>query len=422
MVCFLRHTSRKLVVRKLKILLLLLLTIITILVTTRKNNLSKLSYLEEKTKEKVESTLKEKQPKYLIDPAEREDFSCQTANNKTIIVMVLSHYKNYQQRDLIRKTWASNKSHFLHSANEIEFENNWKVFFVLGKPDDIENKQSRITKESISYNDLIQIDLVENYDNLIFKVGAMLDWFNDVCGRAAWMVKADDDIIFNPFVFQHVFPPTFVEKSSDVALMIGTTIGILGPRQHVLRKGRWGVGNGFKPKNYPPYAQGNLYILTRRAVTRTCIAYFPRQIPDLLIEDAYLTGVLREELGIHLLDFSEFYIAHKKGFILNKYGFHTDLTKFVTRQNEEDKVQMPLTSEWRLQEFRRMTKDGSSYLQEALDIPLLHKRLDYFINTASSSDKYSYTQNKFNEEGVLWHGTKITNDRCFVIKTPWTRK
>jgi len=263
---------------------------------------------------------------------------------------------------------------------------------------------------------------VENYHNLIFKVGAMLVWFNEVCGKAAWMVKADDDIIFNPFVFQHVFPPTFVEKSSDVALMSGTTIGILGPRQHVLRKGRWGVGYGFKPKIYPPYAQGNLYILTRMAVTRTSIAYFPRQIPDLLIEDAYLTGVLREELGIHLLDFSEFYIAHDKGFTLNKYGVHTDLTKFVTRQNEADKVEIPLTSEWRLQEFRRMTKDGSSYLQEALDIPLLHKRLDYFINTASSSDKYSYTQNKFNEEGVLWHGTKITNDRCFVIKTPWTRK
>ena len=341
---------------------------------------------------------------------------------------MLSHFKNYEQRDLIRKTW-SNKSHFISNANEIELEKDWKVFFVLGKPDgkyhdgiNFKNEESRIMSENSLYNDLIQIDLVENYNNLIYKVGSMLVWFNEHCGKAGWMVKADDDIIFNPFVFQKVFTPKFVEKSSEIALMIGNGIGILGKKQPVFRNGRWGVGNGFKPDIYPAYAQGNLYILTRMAVTRASIAYFPKQIPDLFIEDAYLTGVLREELGIHLLDVSAFYIAHEKGFTQNRYGLYTDLKKFVTRQNETDKMQIPLTSEWRLQEFDRMANDGGIYLQEALNITLLHKRQDNFINTASSSDKHPYTQKDFNKESVLWRGTNITNDRCYIIKTPWTPK
>ena len=92
---------------------------------------------------------------------------------------------------------------------------------------------------------------------------------------------------------------------------------------------------------------------------------------------------------------------------------------------ETDKRQIPLTSEWRLQEFRRMIIDDGTYLQGALDISLLHTRLDCFINTASSSDKHPYSSTDpkhpylFNEEGFLWHGTNITNDRCYIINTPW---
>ena len=41
-------------------------------------------------------------------------------------------------------------------------------------------------------------------------------------------------------------------------------------------------------------ASGLLYILSRKAVSLTSIAYFPNLRPGLWIEDAYLTGVLRE--------------------------------------------------------------------------------------------------------------------------------
>jgi hypothetical protein len=56
-------------------------------------------------------------------------------------------------------------------------------------------------------------------------------------------------------------------------------------------------------------ASGLLYILSRKAVSLTSIAYFPNRPPDLWIEDAYLTGVLRE--GNFILGKK---IVHKNGF------------------------------------------------------------------------------------------------------------
>ena len=48
------------------------------------------------------------------------------------------------------------------------------------------------------------------------------------------------------------------------------------------------------PDRYPPMTSGHMYILSRNAVTLTANSYFANMIPDLWIEDAYLTGVLRE--------------------------------------------------------------------------------------------------------------------------------
>ena len=62
----------------------------------------------------------------------------------------------------------------------------------------------------------------------------------------------------------------------------------------VLRRGRWAVKKGYKPERYPPMTSGHMYVLSRKAVSLTAQSYFSNMIPDLWIEDAYLTGVLRE--------------------------------------------------------------------------------------------------------------------------------
>jgi hypothetical protein len=77
----------------------------------------------------------------------------------------------------------------------------------------------------------------------------------------------------------------------------------------------------------------------------------------------------------------------------------------------------PPTSEWRLKELGRMTKEEVTYLQSEFNITELQKRLDTFIETASTFKKHHSTQTEFNKDGILWCGTNITNDCCFTINS-----
>ena len=52
----------------------------------------------------------------------------------------------------------------------------------------------------------------------------MLKWFDKNCNRAGWMMKIDDDTIFNPFVFKEVFQQNFIGKSSKLPVIIGSSV------------------------------------------------------------------------------------------------------------------------------------------------------------------------------------------------------
>ena len=158
-------------------------------------------------------------------------------------------------------------------------------------------------------------------------MGSVLQWVNKNCNNAGWMYKIDDDVIFNPFVFKTVFTAPFIEKSSHVPLVIGygmwgNPVSLhwlpykviymriiefsLSQNQYtevlsyrsiplkVLRTGKWTVDESFTPNVYPVHAIGASYILSRRAVDLMSTTYFSKSYPGLWIEDAYLTGVLRE--------------------------------------------------------------------------------------------------------------------------------
>ena len=68
----------------------------------------------------------------------------------------------------------------------------------------------------------------------------------------------------------------------------------------VLRRGRWAVSKSYKSEKYPPMTSGHMYILSRNAVSQSAEHYFSDMHPDLWIEDAYLTGVLRQSNYISL--------------------------------------------------------------------------------------------------------------------------
>ncbi|CAF4378046.1 unnamed protein product, partial [Adineta steineri] len=87
---------------------------------------------------------------------------CQT--NDILIIYILSTASNFDRRKIIRSTWASP---LIGTC----------FVFILGKSQESPiSPQIRIDHEKRQYKDIVQIDHVESYGNVVYKEVAALHW------------------------------------------------------------------------------------------------------------------------------------------------------------------------------------------------------------------------------------------------------
>ncbi|VDK20380.1 unnamed protein product [Anisakis simplex] len=70
------------------------------------------------------------------------------------------------------------------------------TLFFLGMPSD-EKEQLQIHNESQTYHDIIQQDFLDTYRNLTWKAIAWLRYVNEFCENVEFIVKIDDDLMFD---------------------------------------------------------------------------------------------------------------------------------------------------------------------------------------------------------------------------------
>ncbi len=67
-----------------------------------------------------------------------------------------------------------------------------KPLFLIGIAPD-EKIQSEIKEESVKYNDILQFNLKEGYENIVLKGIGFLDWVVKYCQNAKYIAKFDTD-------------------------------------------------------------------------------------------------------------------------------------------------------------------------------------------------------------------------------------
>ena len=102
-----------------------------------------------------------------------------------VFVAVISAPGYFDKRRMIRKTW-------LRHLNPQQV----RVAFFVGRTSD-PVVQAEIQKESDKYGDVIQIEMVDNYNNLALKTVAYLNWIHCHCARVPFVMKCDDDVYVN---------------------------------------------------------------------------------------------------------------------------------------------------------------------------------------------------------------------------------
>ena len=113
-------------------------------------------------------------------------------NASSLFVAIISAPSYFDKRNIIRQTWLS----YLQTQSELGLLNLVGFGFVVGLPEDRETRK-KIEAENVEHNDILQIEMRDDYYNLTLKVVGLLNWINDHCSRVDFVLKVDDDVYVN---------------------------------------------------------------------------------------------------------------------------------------------------------------------------------------------------------------------------------
>ncbi|XP_062561685.1 beta-1,3-galactosyltransferase 5 [Armigeres subalbatus] len=168
--------------------------------------------------------------------------------------------------------------------------------------------QKAIQSEQDLFGDLIQGNFVEAYRNLTYKHIMSLKWFTEHCRKAKFVLKMDDDIVFDPFFIQNYLSDVGQRKDQERVLA-----GFVFNNKKVIRlkANKWYVSREEFPREvYPPYLSGWLYIANQRVARELVLK--SEVVSFFWIDDTYVTGVLAGQMGIKLQSLNKWFSANSE--------------------------------------------------------------------------------------------------------------
>lgn len=164
-----------------------------------------------------------------------------------------------------------------------------------------------LINEANRFQDILQGNFVDAYRNLTYKHIMGLRYAVSEARDAQYIVKMDDDIVLDPFRIYELIKN--VEQSDEEYLLKGFLLS----DQHVRRdkQNKWYVKpEEFKESQYPSYLSGWFYITNLKTAHDLALASESREY--FWIDDIYVTGILAEELSIHLEDINKIFSSNSE--------------------------------------------------------------------------------------------------------------
>ncbi|CAF0884433.1 unnamed protein product [Brachionus calyciflorus] len=165
--------------------------------------------------------------------------------NLLLISLVCISPQNFDQRQLIRETWAN-----------ISLFKSIRVVFLVGLPSN-KTINDLLVLEKEKYNDIVQENFIDTYYNLTLKTIMGLKWVSEFCPMAKFTLKIDDDVVVNT--------PELIKYLQTLSYTENYYMGSLQKNARVRRnkESKWKMTyDEYQPKCYVPYHQGPAYILS----------------------------------------------------------------------------------------------------------------------------------------------------------------
>ncbi|XP_069132592.1 beta-1,3-galactosyltransferase 5-like isoform X2 [Argopecten irradians] len=204
-----------------------------------------------------------------------------------LLIFVLNKYNDYTSRQIIRQTWGSTQE---------QLSGNFRVVFVVGK-----GQTSKLSLESSTHGDILQVDVLEAYRKLTDKVTRAILWYKERCSNIKYIFKTDADMFLNvPFILNIARNYNLKNK-----LVGGCFQSYEAPDRR--NNSKWRVSEKeFSGSRYPPYCSGTGYLMDKATATKLSGAF--KDTPMFPMEDVYM-GFCAYKTNVEVMAFTGFHIT-----------------------------------------------------------------------------------------------------------------
>jgi len=209
--------------------------------------------------------------------------------NTTMIILVHSHHPHTDRRRAIRSTWGQAvRTAIWPNERRNRSCAGLQLAFVFGRHRD-PGLNDLIYEELHHYDDVIQGDFVDSYQNMTLKSLLGLKVVDERCPNVSYLLKTDDDMVVNlPYLLQ-----LLANKTLQRSIM-----GPLNVGSRVYRQGKWKLSKDEFPFDvFPPYESGSAYVITGDLIHELYVT--AEYVPYIHVDDVYITGILGRILGVN---------------------------------------------------------------------------------------------------------------------------
>ncbi|ESO87749.1 hypothetical protein LOTGIDRAFT_67146, partial [Lottia gigantea] len=155
-----------------------------------------------------------------------------------------------------------------------------RVVFFTGISSN-KNGMKRLIEEQKRHGDIVQGNFVDSYHNLTHKAVMALRWIYEYCSSARYVIKSDDDVVFDTKMFFDKLAPTIVSEKKTLRCTVC-------PRSMIYRVGKWVVvKDQFKGFDYWPWPYGAGFVVLISSDLLTTLYRAAIISPFFWVDDVY---------------------------------------------------------------------------------------------------------------------------------------
>ncbi|KAK0401907.1 hypothetical protein QR680_016042 [Steinernema hermaphroditum] len=221
------------------------------------------------------------------------EFSADRCTNKKLFVFVMTVVPSFEQRSMIRRTWASKN----HTADSV-------VVFIVGHVQNIDHN-ALLYAENLVHGDIVRTNIPDAYNFTAMKIHAGYYLHTKYCANVPFVLRTDDDVVVLPDRFVHFASNGYFgnEQKAIYGLILKGSKPFRDPAH------KWYIPHDYyASEEYPPYMNGPAYFMT--AQSTRAILDKTDNTTFFWIEDVMFTGIMANKTGVKLVDSRELFKFH----------------------------------------------------------------------------------------------------------------